>query len=282
MKDCNVFLVRVNMKEEKLKHEIFDNNQIGIHVISKQEKATWNAIINSEKTKERSQVVERWFSLAKSIKENDALIICTCNSKDEIKIGMISKGTDFKSHPTDKTYKIFQLENVKVIDKNSNYVFSSLIPSHTTISPIKKAAKKVIAKYEDKALPIELESLTDIGIEIICTEWLRLFAKKEFRLKHQLLRTGGNFPTLDIYGLNNDGDEVAAQVTSTSNSKTILKKAKALEKINIANKILFCNMKEKEKSLIPSSIQIVSTQKVFDDLLKKGYKQLLEKLLVYT
>ena len=90
----------------------------------------------------------------------------------------------------------------------------------------------------------------------MCVEWLRSdLAPKHLKLKYQLLRTGGNFPNIDIYGVTFEGNELAAQVSYTSDKKTIEKKEQQLLKTKIKTKLIFSDS-DSETELTVESISI--------------------------
>jgi len=275
--DFNIFFIRNNFKVDKFRDEILEKNQAAILVDQDYEKEDWDLLLAGEKRKnKRTEFIGRWLNLDKSLKEKDALLVSAYLGKDKIKIGLLPKGSTFFSHPDNNDFKVFQLENAIEIDKTENQIFSSLIPAQTTLSPIYQRTSFITAKYAGLTLPITLENLSPTSVEIICTEWLRSdIAPKQFQLKFQLLKTGGNFPNIDIYGVTKDGEELAAQVSFTSNKGTIQKKINQLLKTNIKIQVMFCDIDNEQNFGAPT----ISIRKVFDDLSSNGYGLLLDKLV---
>lgn len=275
--DFNIFFIRNNFKVDKFRDEVLEKNQAAILVDQDYEKEDWDLLLSGEKRKhKRTEFIGRWLNLDKSLKEKDALLVSAYLGKDKIKIGLLPKDSTYFSHPDNNDFKVFQLENAIEIDKNENQIFSSLIPAQTTLSPIYQRTSFIVSKYFGLDLPITLENLSPTSVEIICTEWLRSdLAPIEFQLKFQLLKTGGNFPNIDIYGVTKDGHELAAQVSITSNKSRIEKKVKQLSKTNIKIQVMFCDTDREKDFGIPT----ISIRKVFDDLSSNGYGLLLDKLV---
>lgn len=277
MFDFNIFFIRNNFKVEDFRQEILEKNQIAILVDQDFEKEDWNLISQGKKRKnKKTEFIGRWLKLDQSLNEKDALIVSTYLGNNVIKIGLLPKGSTFFSHPKNNDFKVFQLENVKEIDRNENQIFSSLIPSQTTLSPIHQRSNFIISKYIDKKLSTTIENLSPTSIELMCMEWLRSdFAPKEYQLKYQLLKIGGNFPNIDIYGITKDDKEIASQVTMTDNKSTILRKIKKLKETKITIQLMFCKTENEDDYEIPT----FSIQKIFDELYESDYKLFLDKLI---
>jgi|GEM_PF-1427079 hypothetical protein len=277
MFDFNIFFIRNNFKVEDFREEILEKDQAAILVDQDFEKEDWNLILQGKKRKnKKTEFIGRWLSLDKSLKEKDALLVSTYLGYNRIKIGLLPKGSTFFSHSKNNDFKVFQLENVKEIDRNENQIFSSLIPSQTTLSPIHQRSNFIISKYIGEKLPTIIENLSPTSIELMCMEWLRSdFAPKQFQLKYQLLKIGGNFPNIDIYGISKNDKELAAQVTLSNNKTTIAKKITKLKGTNIDIQILFCSTETGDEFEIPT----FSIQKIFDELYASDYKMFLDKLI---
>ncbi|HLV15732.1 MAG TPA: hypothetical protein VKY41_11165 [Xanthomarina sp.] len=277
MFDFNIFYIRNNFKVEEFREEILKKNQAAILVDQDFEKEDWNLILQGKKRKnKKTEFIGRWLNLDKSLIEKDALLVSTYLGNSTIKIGLLPKGSTYFSHPKNSDFKVFQLENVKEIDRNENQIFSSLIPSQTTLSPIYQRSSFIISKYIGEKLPTIIENLSPNSIELMCMEWLRSdFAPKELQLKYQLLKIGGNFQNIDIYGISKSNQEIAAQVTMSNNIKTITNKIKKLKETNIAIQVMFCATENEHEFEIPT----FSIQNVFDDLYESDYKMFLDKLI---
>lgn len=277
MFDFNIFFIRNNFKVEDFRKEFLAKNQVAILVDQDFEKEDWDLILQGKKRKnKKTEFIGRWLKLDKSLKEKDALIVSTYLGNSRIKIGLLPKGSTFFPHPKNNDFKVFQLENVKEIDRNENQIFSSLIPSQTTLSPIYQRSSFIISKYIGEKLPTIIENLSPTSIELMCMEWLRSdFAPKKYQLKYQLLKIGGNFPNIDIYGITKNDKEIAVQVTLTDNKTTISKKIKKLQETKIPIQLMFCKTENEDDFEIPT----FSIQKVFDEFYESDYKLFLDKLI---
>lgn len=217
--DFHTYFIRNNFQGKEiqpLRDEMFDKCQIGILVDQKDEKIKWESILNSAKIKlPKTLFIDRWFSLEKSVKEKDVIVVSTYLGKDEFIIGQILKGKKFYSHKKNNDLKIFDLDNSKIFSKKNFQIFNSLIPQQSTLSPVHKRKNFILSKYFGYELDISLKNLSEISIEIMCMEWLRSnFAPREYKIKSQLLKIGGNYAKVDIYGFTENTEKIAVQVHS--------------------------------------------------------------------
>ena len=78
----------------------------------------------------------------------------------------------------------------------------SIVPQQITISPVYKRRESIYGIYYGKISKPELQFLEESEMERLCTEWLRSeYAPEEYRLAYLLLRVGGNYPQVDIWGI---------------------------------------------------------------------------------
>lgn len=277
-----VFLVRINFEiQNEMIQYCYDNNCIAILVDQEDEKEVWRKHIEKDElNKSKKQFIDRWFSLQESVFKNDVLVLVTYRGGKKAKIGKIIKETKFEEYEKDRQYKIFKFE----VNENSEFdlenfpIFSSIIPSHVTISPVVKRAKVIRHLYNNgnlNQIDISLDNISEKSVELICLEWLRSAFAKENKLKYQLLLVGGNYHNIDIFGVTYQGKSLAAQVTITNDKKTIYSKIKKMKNHKSDIKILFCS------DSIPSEpdIEIISLKTVWDDLIHNGYKEMLTSLV---
>jgi len=131
-------------------------------------------------------------------------------------------------------YKIVQLENVKEIPFNKYKILNTIRPIRSTISRWPKAYKILQCIYEDKPLPEEVTSLTSGELEVICSEYLKVFGV----IIAPLLKVGGTQPKIDIAGIGIEGKNVYAQVSFTDNKKKIENKIDLLQSFESEDSIL--------------------------------------------
>lgn len=279
-----VFLVRINFDiYNDVIQYCYDNNYIAILVDKDDEKKVWEKNIGNDKlNKSKKQFIDRWFSLQKSVNENDVLVLVTFKGNKKAKIGKIIKKTQFEEYNKDSQFKLFKFE----VNENSEFdledfpIFSSIIPSQVTISPIIKRAKVIRHLYQYgnlNQIDISLDNISEKSVELICLEWLRSAFAKENKLKYQLLLVGGNYHNIDIFGVTEKGKRLAAQVTTTNDDHTIKLKIEKIKNHHSDIKILFSNCKNISN---PSpNIQMISLDTVWNDLLNNGYEEMLTSLV---
>lgn len=278
-----VFLVRINFDiyNDEIQY-CYDNNYISILVNQDDEKEVWKKYTDKKSTKSKKQFIDRWFSLQKSVHENDVLVLVTFKGNKKAKIGKIIKDTKFKEYDKDSQFKLFKFE----VNEHSEFdledfpIFSSIIPSQVTISPIIKRAKVIRHLYQYGNLnhiDISLDNISEKSVELICLEWLRSTFAKENKLKYQLLLVGGNYHNIDIFGVTEKGKRLAAQVTTTNDDHTIKLKIEKIKNHHSDIKIIFSNCNNISN---PSpNIQMVSLDMVWNDLLNNGYEEMLTSLV---
>lgn len=273
------FLVRINFDiNDKMIKYCYENNCIAILVDQPDEKEVWEQHIENQKRTKKKQFIDRWFNLQKCVDEENVIVLVTYKAKSLGKIGKIKKGTKFHEYEKNCEYKIFKLDCVFEFELNKFPIFSSIIPSHVTISPILKRSNVIrhLFQYKDLTnLSIELKNISEKSVELICLEWLRSPLSKNFQLKFQLLLFGRNYPNIDIFGISLKGKRIAAQVTTSNDQNTINSKIKKLNKHNSDIKIIFCN----EVKILDNNITEISLNKVWYDLIENGYEEMLRSLV---
>lgn len=273
----NIFYIRNNFSSQEMRNDFFANNQVAIHIDQPTEIEDFNFLLLGQKRKNaKTEFVGRWLNIDKSLKEKDALIVSSYLGNDTIKIGFIPKGSTFFELEKNSEYKVFQLFNTVEISSRENQIFSALIPAQTTTSPIYKRTNYIIHKYTSYPLSIDISNLSEKSLELICLEWLRSdLCPKDFKLKFQLLLTGGNYGKVDVYGHTLNGISLSAQVTNSNSKETVKKKTEKLKTFNSEIKLMFCDLDSDNSNDIP----VISIKKVWLDLYENGYKEMLEILI---
>lgn len=277
--DEKTYLVRINIHDEVNYIDTFyENDQIAI-CIGDDELNAWENHDKKTESKEKKQFIERWFKLQNEINDNDVIVLATYLNKPFAKIGKIIKGTNFEVFSKNERYKFFQLEKetVRTFNLIDYPVFSSIIPSQVTISPIKKRDAVIRAIYNGNLheLPITIGNVSEKLIELMCVEWLRSDLSNDYKLKYQLLLTGGNYRDIDVLGITINKKCLAAQVSDTSDENLIESKIKKLNNLKSDIKIMFCQNFSKNSG----EIKIIHLQKVWDELKLNGYKEMLESFV---
>lgn len=278
------FLVRINFKNnDKMINYCYDNNCIAILVDQADEIEIWQQYIDNQKRTIKKQFIDRWMTLQECVSNEDVLVLVTYRTKpSQAKIGKLTKGTEYFDYEGNSDFKLFKFEKVFEFDLKEYPIFSSIIPSFVTLSPIKKRSSIIRYLFYDqnlKNLPIELNNLSEKSVELICLEWLRSPLSKEFQIKYQLLLYGGNYPNIDILGISINNKRITAQVTTTDNQSTIRTKKKKLNNVKSDIKIIFSDSENFGNDNNDNNISEISLNQVWNDLMKNGYEELLESLV---
>lgn len=134
----------------------------------------------------------------------------------------------------------------------------------------------MIHKYTGLPLNIDISNISEKSLEVICLEWLRSdLCPNIYKLKFQLLLTGGNYGKVDAYGQTFNNKTLAAQITFSHSKSVINKKLKNLNTFSSDMKLLFCDLETDYHNEIP----VISIREVWKDLFENGYSELLEKLI---
>ncbi len=261
------FYVRVNLHNHPEKViEFQSKNQIAILVDQPNELDYWKQITenNSSNQYKYVQFIGRWFDLQKALKYSDVIIIAQYLNSSDKKIGLIRKGTYFLEEGKNKEFKIFQISNVREIDKKDISIFNSIIPQSATLSPVKQRLDFINFKFNNRpsGLKPSLDNISPKLIELLCLEWLRSdLCDAKIKIKYQLLKFGGNYADVDVFGKTFYGKTIACQVTYSKDIKTIKSKIEKMRDFESDIKIIFSN-----KEVEDNSVTSIPLQKVWNDL----------------
>lgn len=269
------YLFRINFPENDIVQDFYNKNHIGVRFDTKADMDDWKYINKGQQPKQ--QFAQRWNKLHQEVQENDVIVVSSYKGFG-FKVGIISQGTQFeKIGNQNEFYLIFQLEHTQEIDVDKFPFIQTLLPSNVTISPVKRKNYSLRKKIFPRIIVrVENYEFDDIALEIIASEWLRTeLAPEEYRLQYQLLKTGGNKKDIDIYGMTIGGERLIAQVSNTSNAKTINNKVKKLEKYKGFKQLFFFNANDKKTS----EYEIFDLKRIISELRgNKKYKQLINEL----
>lgn len=185
-------------------------------------------------------------------------------------IGFISPGSKIEilSAAGYGFYKAVTIENAKEISCLTYPVLLSRRPRMGGVLSDWSDVRPVLeAAYHGKALPPEAKSLSSSQLEILCYEYLR----ETGRLTHLLLPIGRSLPNIDILGIFENGNRVAAQVTFSEDTKNLSEKWKALAQYrkNFSRGYFFSPM---QPALSESAnIEWISTDRVFSYFFKQNH-----------
>lgn len=293
--DEPVYLVRCNYtgKAASQIDNLYEENIVSICIEESEDidQAYFDDLINDKNPAFNSSLpyVYRFVNLIKLVEKEDVIVIATYLGKLP-KIGIIKKGSEMFSK-NKNGYKLYCLQMKSVyctppqrgklnsIDLRDYPILKSIIPQQVTISAVLKRKKAIYSIYYGINYPLELSLLSDMGIEIMCTEWLRSkFAKENIKICYQLLRTGGNYADVDILGVNSMNEVVASQVSNTADPKLIRKKIDKLLSFPSEEKIMFTLKYNPDFSEKKDYVNIF-IEDVWEDFMKdEFYKKMLERL----
>lgn len=299
--DEPIYLIHTNYHEPLGAKEmiplLFKNNIVSICIQDKEydDLSYYESLLTGKKVKfdNGKNYIKYFIDIANIAKTKDVLLVAMYEGL-ETKIGLIKKGEQiFKQNNEGFTLFCLQLKSayctpypnfwgetneIKSLKLSSFPILKSLIPQHVTISPIHKNKNKLYSIYYGCPIKIEYDSLSNEAVEVMCTEWLRSdYAPKEFKLRFQLLRTGGNFPDIDILGCNYNDEQIACQVTNTKNEKLISDKVQKLESFNSDKRIMFSHLQTHWTSPVNLNKNILE---VWNDFWNDSfYVKMLERLI---
>lgn len=296
--DESVFLFRVNFKQEHPPYEELDrlyrDNILPICIETREaaDREAYNALMAGGKSAKAAPYIARFVALVQELKKRDVMVVASYFGKG-VKIGLLKRGDcvfDYHDPAGRYTLHCLRMKSVYLgndptadtIDLHAYPLMKSLIPQQITISPIRKRHLPIqIAYYGlQPYFTPDLSWLSDAAIEVMCAEWLRSpYAGESLRLNYQLLRTGGNNPDIDLLGIHCEpsGAElrVAAQITSSKQTKTVQTKAERLKETPYEVKILFSGIDEEMIVGCPN----ICLDRVWNDFAQDPiYRRLLERL----
>ena len=267
-------LFRNNYGDKNQIKKFYDKNETAIYLDTEKDFEDWKKIENGENPKQ--QYLQRWKSLNELLKNEDVIILASYQGIG-FKIGKVKKGTTFKKLSDGNfAYYFFKLQNAKEVDLDLFPFVQTIIPSNVTLSNINRKPQSLRKIYPRVGCHTQDFELDDKALEVLVAEWLRSkYAPKEFRIKYQILKTGGNKKDIDIFAITEDNEKLIGQVSSTQNLTTVKQKIKKLEKYKDFKKIFFFNTTKNEIE----NEKIVDINKVISDLNNDDYyKHLIKEL----
>lgn len=267
-------LFRNNFGHSEQIEKFYINDKTAIHLDTEKDFEDWEKYINGENPKQ--QYLQRWKSLTDLIRKQDVIIISSFQGIG-YKIGKIRKETKFEKVINGKSvYYLFKLENAKAINLDLYQFIQTILPANVTLSNVNRKNYSLRKIFPGVVCNISNFEMDDIAIEILVAEWLRSkYAPKEYKIKYQILKTGGNKKDIDISGITENDENLIVQVSNTENLGTIKKKIAKMEKYEDCKKIFFFNIQSQEIN----GHKIIDIKNVIEDLRKdKYYQKLLREL----
>ena len=293
--DEPIYLVRCNYTEKSASEleYLYENNVVSICIQEEQteDQDYFDALINGNNPPYNNKLpyIQRFVSLADLVKEQDVIVIASYLGKNP-KIGLIKKDSEMFCKE-EEGFKLYCLKMKSVyctpnlgekfdsIDLRSYPILKSIIPQQVTISAVNQRKSAIYSIYYGVKYPLDLSLMTNSAIEVMCTEWLRSrFAKEEYRICYQIIRTGGNFADVDILGANNENKIVAAQVSNTIDINLVSRKIDKLKSFSSDEKIMFSMVHRPDLKEI-NGCRNIFIGDVWDDFYSDlFYKVMLERL----
>lgn len=157
-------------------------------------------------------------------------------------------------------YKKIKMKHVKQVSVMHYPVLLSIRPQKGGIMiSWDKYWGIVQAAYHGQALPANVRSLSDGQLEVLCYEYLRTTGK----LACLMMPIGRTLAHVDVLGINNEGNRVAAQVTFETEAAKLEEKAQLLSQYapELASGFFFSPMRP--PTLLPDNIHWVGIEGVF-------------------
>lgn len=187
--------------------------------------------------------IQDFISLANRIKEQDVLVVASYKGHQDLRIGLIKKGTKFQV----KQYEGYRLYYFKLksayctprwgplhngLNPADYPILKNLSPNRGTILHIvnQRRREAVYRAYYGIVYPYHYNLLSDEATEDMCRLWLTSEHAEAYDL--YLSRPapiyGGTTHIVDIWGISYGDIEILAQITTSSNTSLIEKKEKKL------------------------------------------------------
>lgn len=177
-------------------------------------------------------------------------------------------------------YKTVQLHNTKKIHSP---LLLAIQPRLATITGWPSAKKYLELMFKGKKIPLKLEFLHPSQLEVICYEYL----VKNKMLGALLMPIGRTLRDVDIWGINDAGRTLLAQVTFEPSENEIRKKIEKLQNQANGHKesiLIFFGPRSQQDKVKDKNISYISIEQVFGEL-KSDEKSLMylmiEKMLQY-
>lgn len=251
--------IRHKLENDDLNEELFEKKQIAIMFENKKS-------INPE---DYGKYGKSALKLLNKFCEEGVIIAADYPTVDRksIYLGEIRKGSQIQPKEVKGIwYKTVQLENIKRISYAKYPILNSIRPIRNTISRWLKAKKILTYIYKGEHLPFEVSSLTPEQLELICSEYLKMFKV----INSPLLRVGGSQPKIDISGIGIEGKRVYAQVSYKDIKREIRKKIDSLKSFESEDSILIYFGPKIMKEIF-EGVTYIAIEDVFETLIKYSF-----------
>lgn len=201
---------------------------------------------------------------------------------DEMMIGEIVPRSEVRlKHYGELIYKTVRLDNVTEVTYQDYPLLAAIQPRGGTVTGWPSAQDHLAAILSGGRVPWSVESLAPGQLEVICYEYMRM----KGTLRCLVLPIGRGLPDVDIFGLNDSGETVLAQVTHSPSRRVVQRKLQRLKAHQSAGVtlVLFgpqsCHVKD-------ATVWYVSIEHVFDALTstenEARYRAMISRMLGWT
>jgi len=215
--------------------------------------------------------------LVGKVKPNSNIIILyfkngDLKSKDKINPGESIDNNVSEYHPIIKSLK---LQDVKTVSRDEYGILfeSSIRPRSWSICKWPSAEKHLKNAFKGEKLSLDVNSLTNDQLEVLCEEYLRIVNPRYTGLA----RIGGTTSDVDIIGKTKN-HIIYAQVTF-GNKEKVNKKIKVLNDYS-EHKVIMFAMKTSKPKHIPDGVIFLPIESVFETvLLNPAGRDMINKML---
>jgi hypothetical protein len=230
MSDNLVIFIRHNIDPD-YQRDLWDNRRIAIQFEDRK---------SVEPEDYPNRFAKSAMQLLKDCCDNGAIVAATYKdvSKTEILVGRILKGsTQIElNHRDDYWNKEVQLATTdRCIISYKDYPLLMIQPPMLTLSKWNIGKRTLEAILTNETVEPDVSLLHPSQLEVLCYEYLRATGK----LEGLILPIGRSLMNVDIFGLNELGERVIAQVTHQKNQSKIEEKAERLRGYKDASTHLF-------------------------------------------
>lgn len=195
-------------------------------------------------------------------------------------VGEIQSGSKvFLTSYGDLIYKAVQLSNAIEVSYADYPLLAAIQPRQGAVTGWPSAQKYLAAILGREPIPWSVDSLAPSQLEVICYEYLRV----SNILKALCLRIGRTLPDVDIYGIDENGQNVIAQVTHSNKPAVAQRKVDTLREYQSPGTKLILFGPERSR-VADAAVEYVAIEAVFDLLSRPGigpvYPKLISKMLL--
>jgi hypothetical protein len=270
---------------------LYEMNIVSICIQEEREQKYYDDLVNGGKpTSDRSLLqITRFVAMAERVKNEDVIVVASYPKRNP-KIGLLKKGEEiFREQRDGYCFYCLQMKSVccnPYGGMNFNSIDLKVFPAlkgvgstYATIGVVKGKRHIVYAIYYGLKYPLCVSRMSNRGIHIMCSEWLRSrFADEEHRIVFQLNETWEYFHDVDISGVNERNEVVIAHVLNTTDREAVRGKIDEWNFATAYQKVLFSNVEQADIENARDCKCVLISDVLKDFLSDDFYKKALERL----